>query len=547
MIDPKFTKYAEDVVSGRQVACLYIKQACQRYLDWFNRTDIEFREDKAQRVVSFVELLTHFKGSSAGKKFILEPWQEWIVYNIFGWYWKGTNKRVIRNVYLTVARKNGKTALCSALGLYLMLADGDSGSEIYCCANSVAQSSIAFELCKGFSESIDKGKKKYFKKYRDSLKVEATKSVLRVVSADASKLDGLNVSAFILDEFGAARDTQILDIMRSAQGNRENPLGIIISTRGFLLDGPMKQMEEVNIQILAGLEQDDTTFAAIYSLDEGDDYTDESVWEKVSPNIDVTCDREYMRQQCNQAKLNPSLEISVRTKNFNSWVSTSNVWIPDYKVMECMRSLTTEDMKADWCYVGIDLSSVRDLTAISYMVFKDGKYYFKTDYYLPEDTITEGISRNTYLYKQWAEKGWLKLTEGNTVDYSRILEDILRFNKDIPCYKLLYDQWNSASFVLSCIEKGLNMVPFSQTISNFNRPCKECERLIYQGDVIIDSNPITRFCFNNVVLKIDPINDNQKPTKASKENKIDGCISMLEALGGYLEDFGADISIVSGN
>jgi len=241
------------------------------------------------------------------------------------------------------------------------------------------------------------------------------------------------------------------------------------------------------------------------------------------------------------------LEISVRTKNFNSWVSTSNVWIPDYKVMECMRSLTTEDMKADWCYVGIDLSSVRDLTAISYMVFKDGKYYFKTDYYLPEDTITEGISRNTYLYKQWAEKGWLKLTEGNTVDYSRILEDILRFNKDIPCYKLLYDQWNSSSFIISAIEKGLNMVPFSQTISNFNKPCKECERLIYQGDVIIDSNPITRFCFNNVVLKIDPINENQKPTKASKENKIDGCISMLEALGGYLEDFSADISIVSGN
>ena len=178
MIDPKYTKYAEDVVSGRQVACLYIKQACQRYLDWFKRTDIEFREDKADKPVKFISLLRHFKGSAANKPFILEEWQKFIVYNTFGWYWKGTNKRVIRNVYLTVSRKAGKSAFCASLALYLLLADGDSGSEIYCCANSVAQASIVFELCKGFSESIDTGKKKYFKKYRDSLKVEATKSVL---------------------------------------------------------------------------------------------------------------------------------------------------------------------------------------------------------------------------------------------------------------------------------------------------------------------------------------------------------------------------------
>lgn len=547
MINPKYTKYAEDVVSGRQVACLYIKQACQRYLDWFKRTDIEFRPDKADKPVKFISLLRHFKGSAANKPFILEEWQKFIVYNTFGWYWKGTNKRVIRNVYLTVARKNGKTALAGALCLYLMLADGEASSEIYCLANSVQQASIAFELCKGFSESIDKGKKKHFKKYREALKVEETKSVLRVLSAEADRLDGLNASAFILDEFHSAKSTELLDVMRSSQGNRENPLGIIISTAGFLLGGPMHQMEEVNKQILAGLVQDDTTFCAMYHLDENDDWKDEENWVKCSPNIDVTCEREYMRQQCNQAKLNPSLEVGVKTKNLNMWVSTSEVWLPDHKIMECMRHITTEDMKCDYCYVGIDLASVRDLTAISYLAVKDDKYYFKTDYYLPEDTITEGISRNTYNYKQWADKGFLKLTPGNACDYSYILNDILKFHSDIPCYKLMTDTWNASQFQISAIEKGLNILPFSQTLGSFNRPTKEFERLIYQGKVVIDANPITRWCFTNATLKVDPVNENIKAVKTVKENKIDGVISMVEALGGYLADFGADISIVSGN
>lgn len=545
MINPKFTKYAEDVVSGRQVACLYIKQACQRYLDWFKRTDIEFREDKAQRVVSFVELLTHFKGSSAGKPFILEPWQEWIVYNIFGWYWKGTNKRVIRNVYLTVARKNGKTALAAALSLYLLLADGEASAEIFCLANSVNQAKIAFDLCDGFAKSIDRGKKKYFKRYRDALKIEETKSILRILSAEANKLDGLNTSAFILDEFHAAKSTELLDVMRSSQGNRENPLAIIISSAGFLIGGPMHQMEEVNKQILAGVVQDDTTFCAMYHLDDGDVYTDESVWEKCCPNIDVTCEREGLRQQCNQSKLNPSLEVGVKTKNFNMWCSTSETWIPDYKIMEAMMPVSMETMKTDYCYVGIDLASVRDMTAVSYLTIKDGKYYFKTDYYLPEDTITEGISSNTYNYKQWADKGFLKLTPGNACDYDMILQDILDFNKEIPCYKLMTDTWNASQFQISAIEKGLNILPFSQTLGSFNRPTKEFERLIYQGKIVIDANPITRWCFSNITLKIDPINENIKPIKKVKENKIDGSIAMIEALGGKLNEEGYDTTITS--
>ena len=152
MINPKFKKYAEDVVSGRQVACLYIKQACQRYLDWFSRTDIEFREDKAQRVVSFVELLTLYSGKTAGQKFILQDYQKWIIYSIYAWYYKGTNKRVIRNAYISMSRKNGKSCFSASLALYNAIAEGEMSAEVYFVANSSAQAGLAFTMCKNFEE-----------------------------------------------------------------------------------------------------------------------------------------------------------------------------------------------------------------------------------------------------------------------------------------------------------------------------------------------------------------------------------------------------------
>jgi len=544
MIPSKYTKYADDVISGRQVACLYIKQSCQRYLDWFKRSDIEFRTDKADRVVKFVEMLTLYSGKTAGQKFILQDYQKWIVYSIYAWYYKGTNKRVIKNVYISMARKNGKSCFAAALSLYNAIADGEMSAEVYFVANTSAQAALAFTMCKNFTEGLDTGKSKYFKRYRDSIKFQPTKSIIKVLSADTTTLDGLGPSLFVLDEAHAAKNSAMWDVMRSGQGARENPIAMIITTRGFLIGGFCHTLEKTCIDILGGVVQDDTQFSAIYTQDEDDNWKDPEMWIKSNPNLGVTVTKEYIRDQIRQAENTPSLQVGVMTKTLNLWVQSSEVWIPDTKIMESMKPITLSEMKTDYCYVGIDLASVRDLTCVSFMTYKkdEDKYYFKTKIYLPHDTVSERISTNSYLYHQWVNQGHIILTEGNVTDYNTILNDILDFNKQIPVYKIGYDTWNSSQFCIDAVSAGLPMTPFSQTLGSFNRPVKEFERLLYAGKIIIEPNPVVRWAFTNASLKYDNM-ENCKPVKDSKENKIDPVISMLEALGMKLMEDGYDTTI----
>lgn len=444
-----------------------------------------------------------------------------------------------------MARKNGKSCFAAGMCLYNAIADGEMSAEVYFTANSSAQAGLAFNMCKNFTEALDKGKTKYFKRYRDSIKFHPTKSLIKVLSADTNLLDGVGPSLFVLDEAHAAKNSAMWDVMRSGQGARENPIAMIITTRGFLIGGFCHTLEKTYIDILGGVVQDDTQFSAIYTQDEDDDWKDPEMWIKSNPNLGVTVTPEYIRDQIRQAENTPSLQVGVMTKTLNLWVQSSEVWIPDTKITASMKDFSIDEMKTDYCYIGIDLASVRDLTCVTFMTYKadEDKYYFKTNIYLPQDTITEGIAANVYQYQQWVNKGYIILTEGNVTDYDRILNDILEFNASIPVYKIGFDTWNSSQFTINATAAGLPMTPFSQSLGSFNRPVKEFERLLYAGKVVIEPNPVVRWAFTNASLKYD-LYENCKPVKDSKDNKIDPVISMLEALGMKLYDEGLDTTIV---
>lgn len=542
-----YLEYAEGCLDGSIVSCEYVKLACKRFLEFKDRrTDIEFRPDKVERVIRFISLLQHFTGEHNRKRFILEPWQEFLIANIFGFYYTGTNKRVTKNVYIEVSRKNGKTALAAAIGLYCMIADNEPAAEIELVANSSKQAGICFNACRGFSESIDTGKKKYFKKYRDSLKFDKTNSLLQVLSADAGVADGYNSYCYIIDEYHAARNSEMFDVLKSSQGMRENPLAIVITTAGFNLEGPCYTMRKTNIEILKGIKKDDSVFSAIYTLDEGDDWRDESCWLKCTPNLGVTVKKSYLKEQVTQADNNPSMEVGIVTKNFNKWLQRSEIWIPDKYIIKVMKPLQIEDMKTDYCYSAIDLASVSDLTAIAVMTYKTetDTCYFKVYYYLPEDTLYDSANPNSYQYRQWKNDGYLDVTPGNVTDYDYILEKLMEVNSAIPIYKCCYDSWNSSQFVISATGKGIPMMPYSQSLGSFNRPTKEFERKLLSGKAVLDENPVTRWCFLNARLKVDHY-DNCKPVKDQKSQKIDGAVAILMALGGKLNDEGYDTSIIS--
>lgn len=524
----KYKEYALGVVNGDIVACNNVKLACKRYLDWFDKYD--FRTEKVEKVINFISKLKHYTGSHNGKPFTLLPYQSWIIYAIFGFYYKGSDRRVVNYAYIELARKNGKTALIMAICLYMLIADGENGSEVELVANSAKQAQIGFKMASNYLSTIDR-KGKYFKRYRDSIRFDTTKSVLQVLSSDASGNDGYNSYCFCLDECHEQPDSRLWDVMVSSQGMRHNPLGIIITTAGFSKFGFCYSYRQTCINILNGVCEDDSQFAAIYTLDDGDDWSDSKNWVKANPSLGVTVLPEYLEQQVRKAKNNSSLEVGTRTKNFNQWVSSQDIWISNDTLLQNSKEVKLEDYKDCFCYMGVDLAAVSDLTALSILIPTDDKYIFKTFYYLPNSCLHD--NSNSELYKEWKRKGYLTVTDGNVTDYDFVLNDILRINKSIYISKIGYDTYNATQWAIDATEKSLPLEPYSQALGNFNRPTKEIERLIKMGKVIIDSNPITLWCFANVMLKFDH-NDNCKPVKQESQQKIDGVIAMIQALGTYL-------------
>ena len=315
-------------------------------------------------------------------------------------------------------------------------------------------------------------------------------------------------------------------------GMRANPHLCTITTAGFDKTLPCYSLRSVAIEILNGLKEDDEFFAAIYSLDEGDDWTDNSTWEKSNPNLDVTVTSKYIQSQVNSAINNPSEEVGVKTKTLNMWCDALKVWIPETYIVKQSSPIDLMQFKDKICYVGVDLGSTSDLTAVAYLVVEDGTYYFKTHYYLPESALVEKTDKE--LYKYWAQSGQLTITSGNVTDYDYITNDIMRYNQILSIRAIGYDKFNATQWAIDATEKGLPLQEFSQTLGNFNKPTKELERLILSGNCVFDNNEITRFCFRNVELKSD-FCGNVKPNKSIDKKKIDGVIAIIQALGEYLE------------
>lgn len=525
-------QYAKDVLSGSIIASKYIQQACARYMSFFDK--YEYRADLVQRAINFMQSLRHFTGKWAGHKFILSPWQVWITSAILGFY-KEDGKRLTNTAVVEVSRKNGKSFFASALANFFMVADNESGAEVDFIANSAKQAGIAFTMAKNQLESIDP-KGRHFKRYRSDIKFPKTKSMIQVLSSDAMNNDGWNAHCFIADECHAYPNSAIYDVMVSSQGARQNPVGILISTAGFLIHGFFAHFVGTCKEILSGVKEDDSTFAAIYELDPDDQWDDPNVWIKSNPNMDVTVSKDYIERQIQQAKNNPALEYSVRTKTLCQWTQSSSTWISNDLLLDNTDEVDLDAIADEYPDIygicGVDLSSVGDLTALALMLPIDGRFIFKTWYFLPESCLINNVNSEQYAF--WHSQGKLILTPGNVVDYNSVVNKILEINERINITAIAYDAWNATQFVLDCQNQGLPMQEYPQSLISFNRPTKEFERLIKMGRIVIDNNEVTRWCFANCALKTDH-NENAKPIKGGDySGKIDGVIAMLECLGNYL-------------
>lgn len=529
----EYEQYAHDVISGKVIACQHVKYACRRFLDDFKRDDLIFRKDIVDRVLRFTRCLKHFRGPNhiVGQPLHLEPWQQFITANIFGWYYKDGRRR-FKTSYIEVARKNAKTELMAALAMYAMLES--PAAQVMLVANSREQASIAFEFCTHFAKDLNGGHND-LKIYRDRIKLGDTGAFVLVCSSDSGKYDGYQPYWCCVDEFHSASGVgDCRNVMISGMIHPNSHI-TTITTAGFNMSGPCYQLRSVCADVLAGVKSDDRMFAIIYGLDPGDMWSDEKNWIKCSPNLGLSAPIDIYRAECQAAKNNPSEEINFRTKRCNEWVAVIDTWIPETFVNKVRQKLSFEDFRDMSCYVGVDLASVSDLTAVTYCFRKDVKYYFITEYYLPESALLYGSNKD--MYRQWQRQGFLNVTPGNVTDYNYITRDMLKKQADYNIFimKVAYDPYNSVQWAIDSTEEGLPLEEFSQTIFNFNKGTRELERLILSEQCVMDNNEITAYCFRNVTLMADS-NNNVKPRKKGTEvNKIDGVISMVESLATAIE------------
>lgn len=542
-ISEKITTYPWDVLEGKILTCENIKLACKRFIGFLDMEDRYFDVGDVERTIRFFERFRHFTGQYNNKPFILQEWQKFMICGIYGFKWKKDGTRVTRTFILSVSRKQGKTSCISIMAIKALLEENNA--QVIVAANSASQASILFKMASSYLKSLGGKVDKLFRRFRDRIMFDKTDSSMRVVSADASRLDGLNCNFAVVDEISQAPNSDVYDVLESSMGSRQQPLMCCCTTRSNNQSGFYKELEQSGIDVMRGLKQDDSVFCLVYTLDDGDDCEDEKVWKKCSPNLGISVSEDFYRQQITKMKNNPSQTTAIMTKVFNVWTSTSNVWIPQSYTFNVMDKVKMDDFKDKLLYLSFDLASTSDLTCLSAMYEDNGIYYFKNWYYLPQEALKTSTNKDNY--KKWQRQGFLTVTQGNVTDYDYVMNDIQKLQDNSEgIVRISYDSWNATDFTIRLTESGFNMKPYSQSIGSMNRPTKAIERLIMEGkNIVIDKNPITLFCFENSVPKPD-YNDNIKIIKESYENKIDGVIAIIMNYGGFQEENHYDGSLIEG-
>jgi phage terminase large subunit-like protein len=503
--------------------------------------DIVFDPDKVERVLRFFLLLKQLIGRWAGQDFRLLDWQvRWIVAPVFGLVYRSTGLRVIRTLWVEIPRKNGKSTLCSGLALYLLMADREPGAQVYAAAGSRSQASLVFrparDMAKGspaIAKALGKGLQTHL------LEHPKTGSLFRALAKDAGgQLHGLNVHGAIIDEVHVHKSPDTIDALETGVGSRSQPLVAFITTADDGADGTVYATKREYLDgLIAGTIEDRTFFGVVFSVDhtaEGFDPFADATLRAANPGNDITVMMDYLRAKAAEARQSPAqlnrylrLHLNVRTKQTTRWIG-----LDDWDV--CGQLVNPSEWKGRVARGGLDLSTASDLTAF---VLKSGDLVHPM-FWLPEEQVEELERRTSVPLSTWAKAGYLRLTEGNVVDYAQVRADILAEIERLGCSvaSVGYDPWNASETVQQLEAAGLMMVPVRQGYATLSAPAKHLERLI-RGSSPADpqlrhgGHPVLRWCADCVEMRSD-LNGNIRPVKPDRvksTKRIDGIVALIMA------------------
>ncbi len=528
-------EYIDGVMSGRIKEGKLMRLAVERHVADLGRqmeTGLTFDERAGQRAVKFIERLKHTKGKWAGHPLKLEGWQKFIVESIFGWI-RPDGTRRYRRAYVEVARKNGKTTLASGISLYMLVADKEPRAEVYSVAAVRDQAKICFNDAK--QAVLNSDLKKRVSVWSNALTVEDTASTYKALSSDAGIHDGYSPSCVIVDEYHAHPTNAMFDVMVSGTGARRQPLMFIITTAGFNKNYPCFLFRKNAVNVLNGVNDDDSLFVAIFSMDDGDDWDSPANWIKANPNLGISVDTDYIAEQVNDAKNRPEAVRNVKTKHLNMWVDAEKTWILDEKWQLCKGDTELEDLEGCECWGGLDLSNTSDMTAFVLLFNENDKYQVLPFFWIPEDSLAEKIRQSNAAFAAWVDAGYVKTTPGNVTDYDFIESDILSICEKYDVKEIAYDRWNSSQAVIHLQAEGLKMSPFGQGFGSMSTPTKELERLVLTQKLEHFGNPVLRWMMASVAIVTDAAG-NIKPDKSKSTQKIDGVVATIEAMGQMMTD-----------
>lgn len=541
--------YALDVISAKIIAPKYVRKACERYLtdlDTGEERGLEFKPNVASAYIQFFsKAIRHTVGEWDGQPFDPLPWQQFILWNLYGWFREDGTRR-FNYAYITVARKNGKTTLMSGCALAALVFDQEKSAEVYFAATKKDQAKIGFDEAQRMA-TAGGPLRRHLKAGKHDIKAPKLNARCTYLSSDRDTLDGLNVHFAGIDEYHAHPTDGVANVLRSGMQARRNPLHLTITTAGFNKESPCYELQKTCKEILDGVKHDDAQFAVIYELDEGDDWTDSSTWIKANPSLGVALRPQLLESQLQQAlNLGGSREVEFKTKHLNQWVTASKTWIQDEIWTKNQREI---DLSGRICWGGLDLASVSDMTALVMVYPEDDGYHVRGHYWLPSDTVEQVLQRDPgHIYRNFLELPNVHITDGNVTDYSsirRMVSGIMNTPEgqqvdensimhNFQVQRIAFDRYNSTQIAIDLTDDGVPLVPFGQGFVSMSSPTKQLEVLTRTGKIWHDGDPVLRWALGNVELKLDPAG-NIKADKQKSGGKIDPIVAMIMGIGEHMK------------
>ncbi|PFR78399.1 terminase [Bacillus cereus] len=534
-------EYYSLIESGKEIVSEKVRRIYKKLVsDIDDKESIyEYDSKKANHAIEFIEnFCKHSKGKWGGKPIVLEVWQKAFIAAAFGFVHGIDGTRKYREVLLVVARKNGKSTVGSGIGLYLQIADGEPGSEVYAVATKKDQAKLVWLESKRMVKKSPALLKR-IKPLVSEMVSEWNDSTFKPLGSDSETLDGLNVHGAMMDEIHAWKDKNLYDVIVDGTSSREQPMIFMITTAGTVRESVYDMKYEEAEMLLNGLDdpdgyKDERFLPIIYELDKREEWTDPSKWKKANPGLGTIKKVDQLETKVNKAKANSLLVKNLLTKDFNIRETSTEAWLT-FEQLNNPETFDIEKLKPSYGIGGCDLSSTTDLTAakVIFMVPEDPHIYVKQMYWLPEDLLEQRSKEDKIPYNLWYEQGILRTTPGNSVHYKFVTKWFLEIRDEYGIYLpwIGYDKW-SAKYWVEEMEGYFgkeSMIAIAQGKQTLSSPMKLLGADLESKLINYNNHTIDKWCLSNTAIDVDK-NLNIQPNKTKNQRRrIDGTAALLNA------------------